>query len=85
MVRLSRSGSEQWSVYIDSDPRGAEIRVNGQPQGNTPKRIVKSGQPEPLNIEIVKDGYEASRALVVPQPGQSPRIEVKLRELPAAP
>ena len=66
-------------------PRGAEIRVNGQPQGNTPKRIVKSGQPEPLNIEIVKDGYEASRALVVPQPGQSPRIEVKLRELPAAP
>jgi serine/threonine-protein kinase len=85
VVRLSRSGSEQWSVYIDSDPRGAEIRVNGQPQGNTPKRIVKSGQPEPLNIEIVKDGYEASRALVVPQPGQSPRIEVKLRELPADP
>ncbi len=83
IVRISRSGSEQWSVYIDSDPRGAQIRVNGQVQGNTPKRIVRSGQPEQLNIEIVKEGFEASRALLVPQPGQSPRIEVKLRELPA--
>ena len=81
IVLLTRSGSE-WSVYIDSEPRGAEIRVNGQLQGNTPKRLVRSGKPEPLSIEIVKDGYEPSRALLVPQPGQSPRIEAKLREIP---
>jgi hypothetical protein len=85
IVRVSRQSSEQWSVYVDSDPRGADIRVNGQSQGNTPKRIVRTGQPQQLNIEIVKDGYEPSRALIVPQPGENPRIEVKLRELPATP
>jgi len=85
IVRVSRTSSEQWSVYVDSDPRGADIRVNGQSQGNTPKRIVRTGQPQQLNIEIVKDGYEPSRALIVPQPGENPRIEVKLRELPATP
>ncbi|HNI58619.1 MAG TPA: serine/threonine-protein kinase [Pseudomonadota bacterium] len=84
IVRVSRSSSEQWSVYIDSDPRGAEIRVNGQAQGNTPKRIVRSGQPGQLNIELSKDGFETSRALLTPQPGESPRLEVKLRELPPA-
>ncbi|MEI2708942.1 MAG: PEGA domain-containing protein [Chitinophagaceae bacterium] len=67
IVRISRSGSEQWSVYIDSDPRGAQIRVNGQVQGNTPKRIVRSGQPEQLNIEIVKEGYRS-----LPGPARSP-------------
>lgn len=85
VVQLSRSRSEHWSVYIDSLPRGAEIRINGQVQGNTPKRIVHTGPPVQLNIEVHKEGYESSRAIFVPTPGQNPRHEVTLREIPTGP
>jgi serine/threonine-protein kinase len=85
VVRISRNQSEQWSINIDSEPRGAEILINGQSQGNTPKRIVRTGPPVQLNIEIRKDGYEPSQAIILPKPGQNPPHEIKLRETPQAP
>jgi len=44
------------NVYINSDPLGAEVRINGEEVGNTPVRIILSEVGE-LNIHIQKEGY----------------------------
>jgi len=43
-------------LYVDSKPTGANIFINGQLSGKTPKRITKM-LPDKYQLEIKKDGY----------------------------
>ncbi len=59
------------SVLISSDPKGADILVNGQFKGNTPIRI--SLPAEELEIKIERAGYEVWTRKLTPSEG----MEVK--------
>ncbi len=47
------------TVTIDSDPTGAEVRVNGEKIGNTPATYTEtSGWDKAYQIELTKPGYK---------------------------
>ena len=80
VVMVMRSGSAEWSVLIDSSPRGAEIRVEGKVIGNTPQRLVRTTPPTVQKIEIVKKNYRPYVREVSPQPGETVKIDAELEE-----
>jgi len=43
-------------LYVDSKPTGANIFINGQLSGKTPKRFTKM-LPDKYQLEVKKDGY----------------------------
>lgn len=80
-VLFLRSGSQPWSVTIDSNPRGAEILINDQSVGTTPHRHSRA-QVEPVKIEIRKTNYVPYIEKKTPQSGENWQIDAQLRPIP---
>ena len=78
LVLLRGSGSP-WAIYVDSQPRGAEIKIDGKVVGNTPKRIANSTTPASQRVEVSKKGFRSEVRDVLPQPGETVHIEVELK------
>ena len=78
LVLLRGSGSP-WAIYVDSQPRGAEIKIDGKVVGNTPKRIANSTAPASQRVEVSKKGFRSEVRDVLPQPGETVHIEVELK------
>lgn len=51
-------GDKDRVVRVDSEPRGATVRLNGMPYGKTPASIEISSMLGSNTIEISKEGYE---------------------------
>ncbi len=78
VVLVTRPSTVEWSILIDSAPRGAEIRVDGKFIGNTPQRLARTSQPSPQKIEIIKKNFRPYVREVSPQPGGTVRIDAEL-------
>lgn len=78
VVLVTRPSAVEWSILIDSAPRGAEIRVDGKFIGNTPQRLARTSAPEPQKIEILKKNFRPYVREVSPQPGGTVRIDAEL-------
>lgn len=74
-----RGGSSPWSIYVDSQPRGADIRLDGQSVGTTPRTLSGSTPPTPHRIEVQKSGYRSEVREVTPNPGDTVHLEVELK------
>ncbi|HNN94077.1 MAG TPA: serine/threonine-protein kinase [Pseudomonadota bacterium] len=83
-IVLLRSGGSPWAIYVDSQPRGAEIKIDGNLVGNTPKRISNSTPPASQRVEVSKKGFRSEVRDVLPQPGETVHIEVELKPDEAA-
>jgi serine/threonine protein kinase len=78
-IVLLRGGGSPWAIYVDSQPRGAEIKIDGHMVGNTPKRISNSTPPTSQRVEVSKRGFRSEVRDVLPQPGETVHIEVELK------
>jgi serine/threonine-protein kinase len=67
----------QGALFVDSDPRGAEIRIDGRPTGNTPFRVSNLNLGA-VRVEIRKSGYQAWTREVTLQPGKTLQVEAEL-------
>jgi serine/threonine-protein kinase len=79
VVTLMRGHGAPWAIFVDSQPRGAEIRIDGTIVGNTPQRISKPTQPAPQKLELSKKGYRSETREVLPQAGETVHVEVELK------
>lgn len=84
-IVLLRGGGSPWAIYVDSQPRGAEIKIDGRLVGNTPKRISNSTPPSSQRVEVSKKGFRSEVRDVLPQPGETVHIEVELKPDEAQP
>jgi serine/threonine-protein kinase len=84
-IVLLRGGGSPWAIYVDSQPRGAEIKIDGRLVGNTPKRISNSTPPASQRVEVSKKGFRSEVRDVLPQPGETVHIEVELKPDEAQP
>ena len=78
VVLVTRPSNVEWSILIDSAPRGAEIRIDGKFIGNTPQRLARTSVPTPLKIEVIKKNFRPYVREVSPQPGGTVRIDAEL-------
>ena len=78
VVLVTRPSDVEWSILIDSAPRGAEIRIDGKFIGNTPQRLARTSVPTPLKIEVIKKNFRPYVREVSPQPGGTVRIDAEL-------
>lgn len=58
------------TVHVDSKPRGARVRVDGQERGETPTDLVVARGTSPITIEVQKGGYGAASQSVTPDADQ---------------
>lgn len=72
---------ETAAFLVDSQPRGAEIFVDGRPAGNTPHRIAELSLGGPLRIEVRKEGYRPWVREVTPKAGQTISLEAELEQV----
>lgn len=85
VVVLMRGGGSPWAIYVDSQPRGAEIKLDGKLVGNTPKRISDGTPPHSQRLEVSKKGFRTEVRDVLPQSGETVHIEVELKPDDSAP
>ena len=64
-------------LMVDSQPRGAEIRVDGRPAGTTPYRITDLRTPT-VRIEVRKDGFRSWSKQVMLEPGKTAQVDAEL-------
>jgi serine/threonine-protein kinase len=79
VVTLTRDHSSPWAIYVDSQPRGAEIRIDGKIVGNTPQRISNTAPPSAQKLEVMKKGFRSEVREVLPQAGETVHIEIELK------
>ena len=82
---VSRSGGSsggnaaQATLAIDSDPRDADVYVEGSFRGTTPLRV--QTQPGRRTIRIERDGYRTYETTVQLSPRESRRIDTNLERV----
>lgn len=69
------------TLIVDSQPRGAEIRVDGKVVGRTPHRMPDLRVPR-VQIEVRKEGYRGYQQTVTLQPGKTLTVEADLEPEP---
>lgn len=79
VVMVLRDHGSPWAIYVDSQPRGAEIHISGRIVGNTPQRISNTTAPTPQKLEVSKKGFRTEVREVLPQAGETVHVEVELK------
>ncbi len=79
LITRPRGAARDSVLMVDSQPRGAQILVDGHPAGNTPRRISELGSGR-LRIEVRKEGYLPWEMEVTPEPGKTQDVDAKLEE-----
>jgi len=82
---VSRGGASQptpaeATLAIDSDPRGADVYLDGRFQGTTPLRA--TSQPGRRTVRIELDGYRVFETTLRLSPGESRRVSADLERVP---
>lgn len=83
---VTRGGSSQpttpaeATLAIDSDPRGADVYLDGRLQGTTPLRA--TSQPGRRTLRIERDGYRTFETTLRLSPGESRRVSADLERVP---
>jgi len=82
---VSRGGNSQptpaeATLAIDSDPRGADVYLDGRFQGTTPLRA--TSQPGRRTVRIELDGYRTFETTLRLSPGESRRVSADLERVP---
>ena len=72
-------------LYVETTPAGATIRVDGKPQGTSPKTIIVAPGAGKLTVEVELDGHATKRQEVTIQGGRVIRIEFHLAPQGPAP
>jgi formylglycine-generating enzyme required for sulfatase activity len=68
-------------IHLQVEPPDAQIRVDGKSLGAVPRQLSLVAVEHEL--EIFKEGYQAYRRRITPQPGLEQEIRVSLRKLSA--
>jgi len=81
---VSRGGNSQptpaeATLAIDSDPRGADVYLDGRFQGTTPLRA--TSQPGRRTVRIELDGYRTFETTLRLSPGESRRVSADLERV----
>ncbi|GIW29941.1 MAG: hypothetical protein KatS3mg071_0115 [Meiothermus sp.] len=63
-------------LAVDSNPRGAQVLVNGRVVGNTPLNLTLN--PGSYTVELRRGGFSPFRTLVTIQAGRTTRLTVNL-------
>lgn len=69
----------QATLSVDSDPRGAEVYLDGRYQGTTPLRV--GSQPGRRTLRLELDGYRAWERTLSLSPGETMRIDADLERI----
>ena len=82
---VSRGGNSQptpaeATLAIDSDPRGADVYLDGRFQGTTPLRA--TSQPGRRTVRVELDGYRTFETTLRLSPGESRRVSADLERVP---
>lgn len=72
----ARPTPAQATLAIDSEPRDADVYVDGRYEGTTPLRATT--QPGRRTVRIERDGYRTWERTVQVSPGESLRIDARL-------
>lgn len=75
----SASRPSQATLAIESDPRGADVYLDGRHQGTTPLRV--ESQPGRRTIRIERSDYRTFETTVQLSPGESRRIDASLERV----
>ncbi|MER3489381.1 MAG: PEGA domain-containing protein [Meiothermus sp.] len=67
------------TLSVDSNPRGATVRLNGQVVGNTPLTVTINA--DPATLEVSRAGYPTYRTSINPRPGEQVRVFADLQAL----
>jgi serine/threonine protein kinase len=70
--------AESGALLVESDPEGADLSVNGKPEGTTPVAVRHLPFGEELTVRIEKDGYEIYITPVVLHP-RNPEFNLKAK------
>ena len=65
------------TLVIDSVPSGASLKLNGEPQGETPQTLsgLKAG---PYTLTLSKDGYHSTERKETVKPGEKLKVDLVL-------
>jgi hypothetical protein len=77
---ITRTGE----LFVDSDPPGASVSVDGEFRGETPLGVTTSGGAAPHTVLVSLDGFRPVEQQVTVAPGGSERLSLRLEPLPAA-
>lgn len=75
----SNANAAQATLAIDSDPRGADVYVDGRHEGATPLRV--QVQPGRRSLSIERDGYRPYQTTLQLSPRESRRVDVDLERV----
>lgn len=67
------------TLSVDSNPRGATVRLGGQVVGNTPLTLTINA--EPTTVEVSRAGYPTYRTNINPRVGEQVRVYADLQAL----
>ena len=62
------SGTSQ-TVAVNSDPQGADVKINGIMRGQTPLSLKLNKKQAPYYVTISKDGYKDAYYTITNKPG----------------
>jgi hypothetical protein len=68
---------QSFEAEVNVDPKGAELRVDGQPK--SPGKIQLTLGPHTLNV--TKDGYSPQELQIIAFPDVLPKVKIKLKKL----
>ncbi|MFZ5472050.1 MAG: protein kinase domain-containing protein [Myxococcota bacterium] len=74
---LSKPFADKRVLYIDSEPPGAKVRINGKDIGTTPWIEENLYGPTDVSFQLIKEGYRPYAGTF--RGGEMQRVEVKLK------
>jgi type II secretion system protein G len=81
-AELETRSAPQTQLYIRTLPQGAQVKVDGQSQGNSPLLISMPPEVATVVIEVQLDGFTPEQREILVRGGRITRVELKLRKKP---
>jgi hypothetical protein len=67
-------------LRIETQPPGAEVRVDGQARGKSPLTVRGLGAAHPHRVEAIKPGFGAAAAQATPPPDSTAFLQLRLEQ-----
>lgn len=75
--------STSGALSVASDPSGAEVFVNGIPQGHTPVTVPRIPAEDPVRVRVSAEGYEPFEQTLRLTPGHTETLTIPLSPRPS--
>ncbi|MFO0744993.1 MAG: PEGA domain-containing protein [Myxococcota bacterium] len=78
-VVMTKNEAPKGAILVTSNPSGADVRVNGKPQGKTPT-LVQGLDAGANQVEIALPDYDAFSQTVAVEPGKNAVLDAQLKK-----